>query len=54
MREWHRGNFETLTNAEVRELSLAADADIAEVRETLLADYVSVQQAEENYVIVVW
>lgn len=54
MREWHRGNFDTLTDAQVRELSQLADADIAHVRETLLADYVSIEQAEENYVIVVW
>lgn len=54
MREWHRGNFDTLTDTQVRELSQKADADIAEIRESLLADYVSEQSAEENYVVVVW
>ena len=54
MREWHRGNFDTLTDTQVRELSTKADADIADLRESLRSDYVSEQAAEENYVIVVW
>lgn len=54
MREWHRGNFATITDEQVVELVRKADEDIRELRESLQANYVSESQAEENYIVVLW